>query len=233
MLSVTQTIAIPNWLNFLSDAQFLGLVVSGLLAVLLSFLVEWLQRTRRENAERKQTAMVLAYEVVSVKKLTKTSFEANTRILNSYREEIAQEKLSSMFITDMDFPRTIYDRGSTNLALLPSELVAAISEFYRGVDICNHVKRLANRFSETTGERILAWKASKFSADEEFQIRFLIKQFLWFSEIYLENLSKVNGATEEILKGLAEIAEFDESKVGYAPSDSPNTLSEAPNEPPR
>ena len=113
----------------------------------------------------------------------------------------------------MDLFRTVYDKPSTNLSFLPFDLVPVITDIYRRVELCNHVKRLANDLGETGTELIRGLGANPQDAQATEAVSTGIPQFVRYLGIYIQNMEALVVRCDVGVKELSKIAKIDETKV--------------------
>jgi hypothetical protein len=205
--------------SFITDPQFLGLVLSGLIALLASFAVQWIQNWRRSNSLKRRTAAMLEYEIFSIKTIASESIAKWKKQLSIYEKSLEKFKAvapghgsNSVLITrrigDMAFPRGVYDRPSMDLTLFDDELAVTISELYRRAEFSSRLKQRANDTVDRF--RSLSDAAGRVPDEARGQAIMRANQIVAATKDYFASLEELLPMCVLSLKKLGEIRRFDE-----------------------
>ncbi|MGP8126163.1 MAG: hypothetical protein ACLQEQ_09945 [Nitrososphaerales archaeon] len=204
------------------NSNLVALIFAAIIGVIGAFFLERFTNRRKESTERKSLAVVLGYEIAQMKQVVQTSVARNRTLLEKYRADSSGE-MYFLHLTDMDLFRTIYDRPSTNLSLLPPELVPTISDVYRIVELCNHLRRLANDVSAQGSGLLATLAVEPRNALARREVEKARTQFISYSDNYLRMLGNLATKCAEAIQGLSKIVKIDESKVFNVIMFSPDT----------
>lgn len=206
--------------SFVTDPQFLGLLASGLIALMVSVAVQWFQNWRKSTALKRRTAAVLEYEIFSIKTLAEESIPRWKKRLATYERNLEKFTAvaagygnSSLLITwrigDVEFPRRVYDRPSMDLTLFDDELGVTISELYRRVEFSSREKQKAN--DAVNRFRSLNDASGKVPDEARGQAVMRGNQIVTATNDYIASLEEVLPMCKLSLEKLGKIRPFDES----------------------
>jgi hypothetical protein len=187
--------------------------VSGSLGVLLAFTVQTLRERHQEKLERERTAAILGNEIAAIKVLSTQGAKLSRFVVDEYRKKYEKGELNSWTITDVDLPRTIYDRPSINLTVFEPELAASIAELYRWVGFAAHARKQANEQSARITRIMSNWKPPTHDLTEEQMVHLYTGQFIAFGQSYVANLERLAQFSQATLEELNKIVRIDETKV--------------------
>lgn len=178
------------------------------IGVALATYIQRYQRYADKKDLTRKTAILLGGELHAIQRLCE-------RFLKQDAEMLAKVKASSqtgvtlvVTIGDPHFPRTIYDKPSTDVGLFPDILAATIAELYRYLDLTKEAKLSANGFSAELSEIMTRLQRPDLTpiqkANEEQKRMLAEKGFVRYTEtfymFYLNNISKMVAACLEDLK---------------------------------
>lgn len=202
------------WQTYVLNSQFLGLVTSATLAVILTFLIGYLREKRAETKERKNFATLLGYEVAAINHLAVRSIRSATAVLESVKSGLKDHDLRVLFFEEPDFSRVIYERPSFNIALFGLDLSAKMSELYRWVDFANHAKALANNYCERALQIISKSRPNlKLELGDESVAEKWLSQFTVSGDEYSRDLERIRDLSSQVLIELKRIIPIDETKT--------------------
>jgi hypothetical protein len=135
------------------NSNLVGLVVSGVLGVSLATYIARHQRLSQRKEQLRKTAILLGGEIYSTQRLCE-KFLKDTQLAEEARGALARGTTMVVTLGDPDFPRTIYDKPSTDVGLFSDLLAATIAELYRFLDFARDAKMKANGFSAELSETI-------------------------------------------------------------------------------
>lgn len=192
--------------NAMNSSNLASLIVATIIGVVLATFTQWLIQYRAQRQEKKQLALLLGYEIAQMAQMAIESTKRNGALLEDYRRRINAGERWFMTVNDMDLFRTVYDKPTTNLSLLPSDLIPTISDIYRRVEICNHIKRLMNDVVEKGNgnlSTLLIQPENRLALGE---VDRAIAQFIFYSESYYQNLTNLYGVCDKACEGLSKVA---------------------------
>lgn len=201
----------------IANSNLVGLVIATFLGVLLASLVTWFQSKRNEEKSKKATASILGNEIASIHLLASQAMQVDAIGLKSFKEYAAQDKILEMSWGDVDFPRSIYDRPSIDLALFEPDLASTIAELYRWIEFTRVVKNRGNEFAEkikTTTTMIESSSINQVGYNAQVMRRgYAVKNFAENGDGYIQDLARVAELSKAALDGLKKITSIDDSKV--------------------
>ena len=209
------------------NSNVVALIFAAIIGVIGAFALERFSKWREESTQRKGLALMLGYEIAQMKAIASASAKRNRAILEDYRKQVGAGKRGFLVLTDMDLSRAVYDKPTTNLSLFPPELIPDITDLYRRVELCNHVKRLANDVSAKGNNLMPTFLITQTDPNVNRELDRAATQFIGYLEIFLSNLESLSNMCASTVEGLSKIAKIDESKVyavSMASPDAPQTF---------
>jgi hypothetical protein len=206
---MTDWVAVWNVLN----SNLVGLIIATAIGVVLASFTQSLIHRRAENHQRKQLALLLGYEIAQTRMVAMESVKRNSTLLEEYQKRVKAGAKGFLTMNEMDLFRTVYDKPTTNLSLLPSDLIPIISDIYRRVELCNHVKRMANDVVERGSHNLAILLADPTHTVARGQVAEATNQFIFYYESFLTNLDGLSKRCAEATQGLSKVAKTDEFRV--------------------
>ena len=219
MLALTNSTAVQTPTVVLGLDTLVGFVVaSGLIAVIATFAFTGVQDWRQNRRNLRKMAELLGYEIASIKVIAKDVLVKQQERLGIIRkglvrfQEGSEERLVTFRVGDPDFPRTDYDRSSTDLSLFKSDLAASISELYRWVTFTRHMRDRTNdsvqRFREISMNGVLP----KDKTSRELAL-IRANQIETATQEYVNGVQRLVTMSQTALEKIGEIVKIDSSMV--------------------
>lgn len=203
--------------------------MATLIGVFVASFIDNRRTARDEESKRKQLAMMLGYEIGQMRAILFASNERNKREIDKYKTEVSQGNRYFLKFTDSPLSRSIYDRPTTDLTLLPPESVATITDIYRRLELCNHIRKLGDEVAKQGNglmPNIVGVPDSVYNSPEMApvlrEIDKAINQFIAYSEMYQSNVVNVIEVCDKALTSLKKIATIDLSQIGRVTMQSPD-----------
>lgn len=215
MLSASETnFATSIVQDYILNPTFFGLVASGVVAVLLAFLVESRKNIREKNEDRLTLATLLGYEVEAIRQHAK-NVEISSRAYIPHIETLEQFVNSEqaptigLTITDADYPTAVFDRPSIDLGLFDLDTAFSITELYRWAKFQDQRKDAINR-TELELRQINPIAVSGTISNVWLSRARLI---LASAKTYASNTKTVESLASDCLKNLGKYAKINASRV--------------------
>jgi len=210
------------------NSNLVGLIIATIIGVVLATVTQWLIQSRAQRQEKKQLALLLGYEIAQMAQMAIESVKRNGALLEDYKRRINAGERWFFNANDMDLFRTVYDKPTTNLSLLPSDLISTISDIYRRVEICNHIKRLMNNVVEKSGVNMSTLTIEPGNPLALREVDMAITQFIFYSESYYQNLTNLYGVCAKACEGLSKVAKIEKFLVPAVQMVSPKENNPSP-----
>lgn len=191
------------------NSNVAGLVISAIMGVLLASFIQWRREITTENRRKKGEALLIGLEIAQMKQIVISSSDSNKKILEEYKRDLGAGERYFLLMPDIEFSRTIYDKPTTDLSLLPSQLAATISDIYRRAELCNRLRKEANQISNE-GNRIMPiYVEDKENEKAKREIDKAANQYISYAQMLFANLDNLSMMCDEAIKGLSEIPKVD------------------------
>ncbi len=159
------------------DPEFFGLIASAIIAVLLTFLIQYLKDRNDRLQNQKTLATLLGYEIEAIRQQAnqvQLTIERYLPTIEPLLKQVNDTKLPfnvGISITDADYPTNVYDRPTINLGLFDLDTAFLITELYRWCKFEDQLKRnianiesdvreiLANNIGQEPIKFINSWRA--------------------------------------------------------------------------
>ncbi len=200
-----------------------NLVVAAIVGVIVAFALEFFSERAKESGERKTLAILLGYEIARIRKIVLASIPSNRAQLDKLERDVDAGNLYFLNLTNMDLSRTIYDKQTTNLSLLPDNLLPTLTEIYFGLELTNHIKRLANDVASAGTHNLGIWLADRSMSVAKAEADRAIVQFISYAEMEYVGLERIAIQCGEVITGLSKIVAIDETKISSIAMVNPDT----------
>lgn len=199
--------------------------IGAVIGVFLAYVIQRLTSRSDRIEQRKQSASLLGYEVASIKAFAEKGISVHADVIKKYKLAIDIGAINTNSIADTDFPRSIYDKPSLDLALFDSTLAGKISELYRWIGVLHSKKVRANSLAgrlEVITSKSAAIGVDRLEPGEIDQAKFLAKQFVIVYEGYLDTMKRVARLASAAFTGLDAIKKIDDSVIEVEVSNLPD-----------
>lgn len=184
--------------------ESLSLVTYGFLLGLLGPPIsEWLMR----RVKRGRLAVVLQSELEAIDASARHSIEVNTPSVAEARKEFQRTPQSVNYIEigDADFPSVVFNSAITEIEILGSDLVVAVTEVYRWIGYAHHHKRENLKQAEDVKTYLATSMNRSLTSVELSYLRLKAGGSIHYAEIYLEVVEKVEKLATSALEELWRI----------------------------
>lgn len=222
------------------NSNVVGLVIATVIGVAMASYVQVRQSNHNEERRRKQVALMLGYEIAQMRELAKASVGSNAVLFDEYKKDIERGDRRFLTHTEMLFSRTVYDRDSTDLSLLPPKVVATITDLYRRLEVLNRIQGFAASVS-SKGNSLMpnivgvpdSVYRSAALAPTLAEIDKAIAQFISYTEMNLTNVRGLITVCDRALEGLSKIGKIDQTEVAKVTVVNPDEQATTPSGTPK
>jgi hypothetical protein len=213
-------------LGTILSSPFLGLVASGVVAVILAITIQAIREENLEIRKKKQIALLLGYEIAQLKAIADASLVLDSAVIDDFKARVQAGHKEFVFLNGMAWSRAVYDRAAVDLSLLPSDLIPVISDIYRQMEVCDHLKKLANDVAVRGRAMALQMPGADSAPNYVREVNTMIEQFTSYSEMYFANLEPFTKTCERAIRGLSKIARINEDAISKPQVLSPSSIHE-------
>jgi len=200
-------------LTTLLNSTAFGLIASGVIAVLLAVLIQALREESAEGRKKKQIALLLGYEIAQLRSIAKASLELDGNLFEDYKRQVRAGYRDFRPLNGMAWTRAVYDKSTADLSLLPPRLIPVVSDVYRQMEFCDHLKRIANEVA-TRGQSLeLHNPGASESSAYAHEVDTMQSQFVSYSEMYFANIKVFAETCDKAIRGISQIARIDPGSI--------------------